>query len=352
MKKIIFAFIFLMGIICPALSINYDEEFAKIDELMQKSMLRDADTIIKRVEKESIKENNTREMLRSEIYSFAIDMGCINSPGLGLGLLYSYDNKEDGLDIINSHYIKTQKLLNKINDNVERCVCRYFLLMLANEYNKLNNTNHSYEIHENYDTLNLEDMTSKEIELVIQKLFSQLLNEFDKLGIAKTSSYPQLFVNQCDKNSYVIESIGNAFAESIYLPSYAKCKKINPISSQLDVSKKDDIKDIIYTKLVNIFMKYGCDSHVVKYDKLRINNLKKVSDLTNESTINALDALIQMYPNDTNIVDAEYLRDKLVYEKFDDKPISSKDKEQLSELMERINNVKARFKDKYLTDRL
>lgn len=341
-----------MGIICPALSINYDEEIAKIDELMQKSMLRDADTIIKRVEKESIKENNTREMLRSEIYSFAIDMGCINSPGLGLGLLYSYDNKEDGLDIINSHYIKTQKLLNKINDNVERCVCRYFLLMLVNEYNKLNDTNHSYEIHENYDTLNLEDMTSKEIELVIQKLFSQLLNEFDKLGIAKTSSYPQLFVNQCDKNSYVIESIGNAFAESIYLPSYAKCKKINPISSQLDVSKKDDVKDIIYTKLVNIFMKYGCDSHVVKYDKLRINNLKKVSDLTNESTINALDALIQMYPNDTNIVDAEYLRDKLVYEKFDDKPISSKDKEQLSELMERINNVKARFKDKYLTDRL
>lgn len=352
MKKIIFAFIFLMGIVCPALSINYDEEFAKIDELMQKSMLRDADTIIKRVEKESIKDNNTREMLRSEIYSFAIDMGCIRSPRLGLGLLYSYDNKEDGLDIINSHYIKTQKLLDKINDNVERCVCRYFLLMLINEYKKLNDTNHSYEIHENYDTLNLEDMTSKEIELVIQKLFSQLLNEFDKLGIAKTSSYPQLFVNQCDKNSYVIESIGNAFAESIYLPSYAKCKKINPISSQLAVSKKDDIKDIIYTKLVNIFMKYGCDSHVVKYDKLRINNLRNVSNLTNESTINALDALIQMYPNDTNIVDAEYLRDKLVYEKFDDKPISSKDKEQLSELMERINNVKARFKDKYLTDRL
>lgn len=352
MKKIIFAFIFLMGIVCPALSINYDEEFAKIDELMQKSMLRDADTIIKRVEKESIKDNNTREMLRSEIYSFAIDMGCIRSPRLGLGLLYSYDNKEDGLDIINSHYIKTQKLLDKINDNVERCVCRYFLLMLINEYKKLNDTNHSYEIHENYDTLNLEDMTSKEIELVIQKLFSQLLNEFDKLGIAKTSSYPQLFVNQCDKNSYVIESIGNAFAESIYLPSYAKCKKINPISSQLAVSKKDDIKDIIYTKLVNIFMKYGCDSHVVKYDKLRINNLRNVSNLTNETTINALDALIQMYPNDTNIVDAEYLRDKLVYEKFDDKPISSKDKEQLSELMERINNVKARFKDNYLTDRL
>jgi len=46
MKKIIFAFIFLMGIVYPALSINYDEEFAKIDELMQKSMLRDADNII------------------------------------------------------------------------------------------------------------------------------------------------------------------------------------------------------------------------------------------------------------------------------------------------------------------
>ncbi|MEE1176252.1 MAG: hypothetical protein U0K71_04545 [Paludibacteraceae bacterium] len=110
MKKIIFAFILLMGILCPVFSINYDDEFAKIDELMQKSMLRDADTIIKRVEKESAKENNTREMLRSEIYSFAIDMGCIRSPKLGLGLLYSYDNKEDGLDIINTHYNKTKKL--------------------------------------------------------------------------------------------------------------------------------------------------------------------------------------------------------------------------------------------------
>lgn len=341
-----------MGILCPVFSINYDDEFAKIDELMQKSMLRDADTIIKRVEKESAKENNTREMLRSEIYSFAIDMGCIRSPKLGLGLLYSYDNKENGLDIINTHYNKTKKLLDKINDNVERCVCRYFLLMLANEYNKINETNHSSEIHENYDTLNLEDMTSKEIELVIQKLFSQLLNEFDALGIAKTSSYPQLFVNQCDKNSYVIESIGNAFAESIYLPSYAKCKKINSISSQLAVSKKDDARDSIYTKLVNIFMKYGCDSNVVTYDILRINNLRKDDEISNESTINALDALIQKYPNNTNIVDAEYLRDKLVYEKFDNKPITSKDKEEISELMERINNVKARFKDKHLTDRL
>ena len=352
MKKIIFAFILLMGILCPVFSINYDDEFAKIDELMQKSMLRDADTIIKRVEKESAKENNTREMLRSEIYSFAIDMGCIRSPKLGLGLLYSYDNKEDGLDIINTHYNKTKKLLDKINDNVERCVCRYFLLMLANEYNKIDKTNHSSEIHDSYDTLNLEDMTSKEINLVAKNLFNQLLNEFDALEIAKTSSYPQLFVNQCDNNCYVIETIGNAIAENICLPFYANCKKINPISSQLAVSKKDDVKDIIYTKLVNIFMKYGCDSHVVKYDKLRINNLRIVSNLTNESTINALDALIQMYPNDTNIVDAEYLRDKLVYEKFDDKPISSKDKEQLSELMERINDVKARFKDKYLTDRL
>jgi hypothetical protein len=130
-----------MGIICPALSINYDEEIAKIDELMQKSMLRDADTIIKRVEKESIKENNTREMLRSEIYSFAIDMGCIRSPRFGLGLLYTYDNKEDGLDIINSHYTKTKKLLSKLNDNVEKCVCRYFLMMLANKYNNINETN-------------------------------------------------------------------------------------------------------------------------------------------------------------------------------------------------------------------
>lgn len=341
-----------MGILCPVFSINYDDEFAKIDELMQKSMLRDADTIIKRVEKESAKENNTREMLRSEIYSFAIDMGCIRSPRFGLGLLYSYDNKEDGLDIINSHYTKTKKLLSKLNDNVEKCVCRYFLIMLAKEYNNINKTNRSTEIHENYDSLNLEDMTSKEFELVTQNLFNQLLNEFDSIGIRKTSSYPQLFVNPDDKDYYVIESIGNAFAESIYLPSNAICKKINPISSQLAVSKKDDARDIIYTKLVNIFMKYGCNSNVVVYDILRINNLRKDYEISNESTINALDALIQKYPNNTNIVDAEYLRDKLVYEKFDNKPISSKDKEQLVELMKRINDVKARFNNKHLTDRL
>lgn len=341
-----------MGILCPVFSINYDDEFAKIDELMQKSMLRDADTIIKRVEKESAKENNTREMLRSEIYSFAIDMGCIRSPRFGLGLLYSYDNKEDGLDIINSHYTKTKKLLSKLNDNVEKCVCRYFLIMLAKEYNNINKTNRSTEIHENYDSLNLEDMTSKEFELVTQNLFNQLLNEFDSIGIRKTSSYPQLFVNPDDKDYYVIESIGNAFAESIYLPSNAICKKINPISSQLAVTKKDDARDIIYTKLVNIFMKYGCNSNVVVYDILRINNLRKDYEISNESTINALDALIQKYPNNTNIVDAEYLRDKLVYEKFDNKPITSKDKEEISELMDRINNVKARFNNKHLTDRL
>ncbi len=352
MKKIIIAFIFLMGIVCPALSINYDDEFAKIDDLMQKSMLRDADTILKRVEKESVRENNTREMLRSEIYSFAIDMGCVYSPRFGMGLIYTYDNKEDGLEIINFHYTKTKKLLSKLNDNVEKCVSRYFLIMLANKYNNINETNPSSEIHENYDTLALENMTSKEIVLVTKNLFNQILNEFDSLEITKTSSYPQLFVNPDDKDYYVIESIGNAFIESVHLPFYAKCKKINPISSKLAVSKKDDIKDIVYTKLENIFMKYGCDSNVVTYDILRINNLRKNDEISNESTINAFDALIQKYPNDTNIVEAEYLRDKLVYEKFDNKPITSKDKEEISELMDRINNVKARFNNKHLTDRL
>ena len=137
---------------------DYSSQWREIDKLMDKPLLKDAQKKVDEIRATAKKENDELNILKCEIYDFAIDFGCeydITAEGYSAADNYNYhsaaaslpvirvkqrrriSNREEGEDIIISHYKKASDLKDVFKSPVEKACCELFMAKMVKEFIEL-----------------------------------------------------------------------------------------------------------------------------------------------------------------------------------------------------------------------
>lgn len=339
MKRLFFVVCSIILTIYGSFAINYNEEWKRVDSLMDQVALRDAAGLVKDLYEVANKDNNHRQMLRAEIYSFAIDMGCEAS-------LYDLNhvevphntNIEEGNEILDNHYLKALSLLNKFDDKIERAFVQYYILTLFSEYHLLNNEYHLLNQRDKYtlrhDSLRSDAKLSQltYLEFVEKYLSYQdsLLNFIGSLGSVPTSDYDDfLIIKENNKQVKLLDVFVDALLQSAKntvdksfnfqsynLPTLDRCTSF--AKDTFFSAKNQYFEHRVYVAAMNACHKNNDVDMLVKYDVDRINNYLEFcrfpfsSEHADSVALAAIDNLVDRYPDNPNIIGAEVLRSTIL----------------------------------------
>ncbi|MCQ2219509.1 MAG: carboxypeptidase-like regulatory domain-containing protein [Paludibacteraceae bacterium] len=329
----------LITFLCSTVSFsatNYDSEWKKVDNLMNKSALNDASQAVQKIIETAKTENNTRQLLLSEIYSYAIDLGCDYSLHERKVLLTpSNFDKTEGIIIIDQHYANSRALLSQLSDKGEIALCRYYLLHLISEYYKIHYYSQSSSVRDTLPTNQLKKMTYQEIRQIRLELQDSLFTSLEALHKLPAQNYSDLLIFSNGEGETMADIIAQGLLNSAYT---IHCQpndfsNIMPTITELTSRKEEApytygetyFKHIIYEKLICLTHLSRDTNKCIQYDIKRIDDylkwesfvVRKNKAQRDSLAVRALDTLIALYPNDSAIIKAEALRAKVLREKTD-----------------------------------
>ncbi len=345
MKKLLLSLIIIFNSVISALSMNYDKEWKRVDDLMDRVKLKDAQTLVEKIKNVAEKEGDNRQLLYAEIYSYAIDMGCeyslknktyIHRPN-------NFNSKE-GPQIIESHYDKSIKLLDRFGESAEKYLCQFFIASLVEHYIGLNRNSSSSS--RDIADLSLGEMGRPEQTKLLDNLYSTLVNSLDKLDMYKAKDYSDFF-SMTEEDStladVVVLNILNSHNGGPY-SDYVTIDKLENPDGRSTV-------DLFLTNMILLQKKKGNTDVMTKYELMRINEFRKHCNLRKKKDVvlRILDSFIAMYPNAVETIKVEAIRADLLLKKYDENS-NKPDAESLEELESRLLRYKDKFKDEQLLE--
>lgn len=317
-----------------------------MDDLMDRVKLKDANSLVNKIKDAATKEDNGRQLLHAEIYSYAIDMGCeyslknktyIHKP--------NNFNSQEGLQIIESHYNNSIKLLDRLGDGAEKYLCQFYIASLVESHIKLNrNSSNPMRALTN---LSLGEMSANEQRLLLNNLYSSFANSLDTLDLYKTRDYPDFFSMTEDENGTFADVVVLNYINSNSGGSYVDYVTID----KLDKPDGRTLYDLFLTSMVLLQKNKGDVAGVAKYELMRINNFNNhcYREKKNDIVLRALDGFLEMCPDAVESIKAEALRAELMLYKYDKKSIVP-DEGSLDKLVDRLLHIKSKFHDEQLLE--
>lgn len=318
---------------------DYSSKWSEIDKLMDKPLLKDAQKKVDEIRATAKKENDELNLLKCEIYDFAIDFGCeydITAEGYSAADNYNYHsaaavlptirvkqrhiaNREEGEDIIINHYKKASDLKDVFKSPVEKACCELFMAKMVKEFIKLMGRHPGTvstvkkEFGKQITAEDLREMSFENLRDVVRTHVDNIVKSKETLLSTSSENYYSLFVKNdaiTDEYKEVHPSVFDAmlpslislyfndlsnieFTKSIFLPIFRVPKEL----------LKKDFLNSVFADVINYHNSKKEYSAALSAELSRLQSLSlHWSRMQNKENLEALDDLIKQYDGKTSYI--------------------------------------------------
>lgn len=322
---------------------DYTSKWSEIDKLMDKPLLKDAQKKVDEIRVTAKKEKDELNLLKCEIYDFAIDLGCEYDISAGekstinddVSDLYSnvlpihrsrtkphITNREEGEDIIINHYKKASELKDAFKSPVEKACCELFMAKMVKDFIDVMGrypgavSTVKNESGKQFTAEDFREMSFENLRDVVRTHVDNIVKNKETLLSTSSEKYHSLFVKNdaiTDEYKEVHPSVFDAmlpslisfyfndlsdieFTKSIFLPIIRVPKEL----------LKKDFLNSVFADVINYHNSKKEYSAALSAELSRLQSLSiNWSKTQDKENLEALDDLIKQYDGKTsNIVNA------------------------------------------------
>ncbi len=322
---------------------DYTSKWSEIDKLMDKPLLKDAQKKVDEIRVTAKKEKDELNLLKCEIYDFAIDLGCEYDISAGEKSTINDDvsdlnsnvlpihrsrtkphitNREEGEDIIISHYKKVSELKSSFKSPVEKACCELFMAKMVKDFINVMGRHPGAvstvknESGKQFTAEDFREMSFENLRDVVRTHVDNIVKNKETLLSTSSEKYHSLFVKNdaiTDEYKEVHPSVFDAmlpslisfyfndlsdieFTKSIFLPIIRVPKEL----------LKKDFLNSVFADVINYHNSKKEYSAALSAELSRLQSLSiNWSKTQNKENLEALDDLIKQYDGKTsNIVNA------------------------------------------------
>jgi len=313
---------------------DYSSQWREIDKLMDKPLLKDAQKKVDEIRATAKKENDELNILKCEIYDFAIDFGCEYDITAGLNATadnYNYasaslpiirvkqrriTNREEGEDIIISHYKKASELKDAFKSPVEKACCELFMAKMVKEFIDVMGrypgtiSTVKKESGKQFTAEDFREMSFENLRDVVRTHVDKIVKNKETLLSTSSEKYNSLFVkNDAISDEYkevhpsvfdaMLPSLMSFYYNDIFDIEFTKSIFLPIIRVQKDLLKKDFLNSV-FADVINYHnsKKEYSAALSAELSRLQLLSLHWSKTQDNEN-IEALDNLIKQYDGKT-----------------------------------------------------
>lgn len=319
---------------------DYSSKWSEIDKLMDKPLLKDAQKKVDEIRATAKKENDELNLLKCEIYDFAIDLGCeydisagekstindevsdYNSNVLPIHRLRTkprITNREEGEDIIIDHYKKASELKDAFKSPVEKACCELFMAKMVKDFIDVMErypgavSTVKNESGKQFTAEDFREMSFENLRDVVRNHVDNIVKSKETLISTSSEKYYSLFVKNdaiADEYKDVHPSVFDAmlpslisfyfndlsnieFTKSIFLPIFRVPKEL----------LKKDFLNSVFADVINYHNSKKEYSAALSAELSRLQSLSlHWSRMQNKENLEALDDLIKQYDGKTSYI--------------------------------------------------
>ena len=318
---------------------DYSSKWSEIDRLMDKPLLKDAQRKVDEIRVTAKKENDELNILKCEIYDFAIDFGCeydITAEGYSAADNYNYHsaaaslpiirvkqrritNREEGEDIIINHYKKASDLKDGFKSPVEKACCELFMAKMVKEFIDLMGRHPGTvstvkkEFGKQITAEDLREMSFENLRDVVRTHVDNIVENKETLLSSSSEKYYSLFVKNdaiTDEYKEVHPSVFDAMLPSLisfYFNDLSDIEFIRSIFLPIirvpkELLKKDFLNSV-FADVINYHNSKKEYSAALSAELSRLQSLSlHWSRMQNKENLEALDDLIKQYDGKTSYI--------------------------------------------------
>lgn len=315
---------FFLTVISSSLMGNNTDNASKwneVNNLMDKPLLQDAQKKVDEIRVAAKKEKDDLNILKCEIYDYAIEFGCEYNITSESKIKPGNANREEGEDIIIKHYNNAEKLLNSFNSPVDKACCELFMAkMLMNFIEVMERYPGSVpsvkeEDGKQFSAEDLREMSHENLRNLIRSHVDNIIKSKETLLSTSSERYKSLFVNANDVNANVDAnkecrpSVFDAMLPSLISFYYEEIVILNsarfylPIHLvQKDLLKKDHLNSL-FADVINYHNSKEEYGAALSAELTRLQYLERSYDyIDNKIKIATLNSLINQYDGKTSCV--------------------------------------------------
>lgn len=319
---------------------DYTSKWSEIDKLMDKPLLKDAQKKVDEIRVTAKKEKDELNLLKCEIYDFAIDLGCEYDISAGEKSTINDDvsdlnsnvlpihrsrtkphitNREEGEDIIISHYKKVSELKSSFKSPVEKACCELFMAKMVKDFINVMGRHQGAvstvknESGKQFTAEDFREMSFENLRDVVRTHVDNIVKNKETLLSTSSEKYHSLFVKNdaiTDEYKEVHPSVFDAmlpslisfyfndlsdieFTKSIFLPIIRVPKEL----------LKKDFLNSVFADVINYHNSKKEYSAALSAELSRLQSLSINWNKTqNKENLEALDDLIKQYDGKTSYI--------------------------------------------------
>ena len=319
---------------------DYSSQWREIDKLMDKPLLKDAQKKVDEIRATAKKENDELNLLKCEIYDFAIDYGCeydisagekstindevsdYNSNVLPIHRLRTkprITNREEGEDIIINHYQKASELKDAFKSPVEKACCELFMAKMVKDFIDVMGrypgavSTVKKEFGKQITAEDLREMSFENLRDVVRTHVDNIVENKETLLSTSSEKYYSLFVKNdaiTDEYKEVHPSVFDAMLPSLisfYFNDLSDIEFIRSIFLPIirvpkELLKKDFLNSV-FADVINYHNSKKEYSAALSAELSRLQSLSlHWSRMQNKENLEALDDLIKQYDGKTSYI--------------------------------------------------
>lgn len=297
---------------------EFDGKWNEVDSLMNKPLLKDAKKRVDEIRVKAGKDNDELNTLKCEIYEYAIDLGCEYKITSDNNFQPQNNNREEGEDIIISHYKKASELLESFKSPAVKACCElYMAKMLQNFIEVMDREPGSVpsvikDSSKKITAEGLREMSHENIRNLIRAHVDNIIKEKETLLSTSSEKYNSLFVkNDALTEEYkethpsvfdaMLPSLISFYYERIEFDEYLKCLYLPIRLVKKDLLRKDFLNSI-FADVINQHNSKNEFSAALSAELSRLQYLESYTFIEDSTKINTLDNLINQYYGKTPCV--------------------------------------------------
>ncbi|MCQ2188977.1 MAG: MG2 domain-containing protein [Paludibacteraceae bacterium] len=297
---------------------DYASKWNEVNNLMDKPLLQDAQKKVDEIRVAAKKEKDDLNILKCEIYDYAIEFGCEYNITSESKIKPGNANREEGEDIIIKHYDNAEKLLNSFNSPVEKACCELFMAkMLMNFIDVMKRYPGSVPSVKEDDgkqssAEDLREMSHENLRNLIRSHVDNIIKNKETLLSTSSDKYNSLFVKsdaitdelkECRPSVFdvMLPSLMSFYYERIELYCEAKWFYLPINLVKNDLLKKDYLNSI-FADVINYHNNKGEYSAALSAELSRLEYLEREGIHDDKLRLETLGNLIKQYEGKTSCV--------------------------------------------------
>lgn len=297
---------------------DYISKWHEVDKLMDKPLLKDAQKKVDEIRSAAKKEKDELNILKCEIYDYAIDFGCEYNITSENKFKPGNANREEGEDIIINHYKKASELRDAFKSTVEKSCCELFMAkILMNFIDVMNRYPGSVpsvkeDDGKQFAAEDLREMSHENIRNLIRSHVENIIKNKETLLSTSSDKYNSLFVKsdaitdelkECRPSVFdvMLPSLMSFYYERIELYCEAKWFYLPINLVKNDLLKKDYLNSI-FADVINYHNNKGEYTAALSAELSRLEYLEREGIHDDKLRLETLGNLIKQYEGKTSCV--------------------------------------------------